>query len=274
MNDLPLKHISISQINLYLRCSLKYQFQYVERLPKPFKPSGLAFGSAVHSSIEWLHKEKMQGKEKSLEDLLSTFQVDWFNQKIETEIHYKNKETEAELRETGEKMLSLYYQHAKSNGHVTASEWPFELPIVNQETGEVLDLPLQGYIDMIENGDVIAELKTSAKAMNQDTVDSMLQLTAYAYAYEQIFRQEPKELKIINLVKAKTPKLQILTTRRTSQDTERFFYTVQEVIEGIKARVFLPCPSFLCKDCEYAIDCLKWQGNKAGKERALTYVHA
>lgn len=274
MSVLTKNKISISQIMLYLRCSLKYRFHYIDKLPKAFKPSALAFGSAIHSSIEWLTKEKIQGKASTLEELLSIFEIDWFNQKIETDLRFKEKENEETLKETGKKMLSLYFQHEKESPKTAASEWPFEVPIINLDTGEVLDQTLEGFIDLIENGETITEIKTSAQAMNQNTVDNHLQLTAYAYAYLQMFRQKPKELKVINLVKVKAPKLQVLTTQRTDQDFNRFFYTSQEVIEGIKANVFLPCPSFLCKECEYSTECLRWQGNKAGKERAEVYVHA
>ena len=31
---MPIKHLSKSQINLYMDCSLKYKFQYVDMLPK------------------------------------------------------------------------------------------------------------------------------------------------------------------------------------------------------------------------------------------------
>lgn len=269
------KHISISQINLYLRCSLKYRFQYLDKMPKVFKPSALAFGSAIHSSIEWLHKEKMQGKERTLEEVLSTFEVDWFSQTIETDIHYKERENEETLKETGQKILALYYQYERSNGKTTASECPFEVPIVNLRTGEVLDLSLQGFIDLIENGETIVEIKTSAHAMDLDTLNNHLQLTTYAYAFSQLFNQEPKELKVINLIKAKTPKIQVLTTKRNPQDYERFFYTAEEVISGIKAGVFIPNPSFICKECEYAEECLKWRGNdfKAkAKEEVCVYA--
>ena len=54
-------HLSSSQINLYLLCSLKYKFIYLDKLPKPFKSSGLMFGSAMHSALSWVHKEKING---------------------------------------------------------------------------------------------------------------------------------------------------------------------------------------------------------------------
>ena len=52
-------HLSASQMNLYFQCSLKYKFQYLDKLPKPFKASGLVFGSAIHLAISWVHKNQI-----------------------------------------------------------------------------------------------------------------------------------------------------------------------------------------------------------------------
>ena len=41
--------ISISQINLYLTCSLKYRFQYIDRLPRLVQSAAMVFGSAAHT---------------------------------------------------------------------------------------------------------------------------------------------------------------------------------------------------------------------------------
>jgi hypothetical protein len=44
--------ISVSQINLYRTCSLKYRFQYIDQLPRLVRAAGLVFGSAVHKALE------------------------------------------------------------------------------------------------------------------------------------------------------------------------------------------------------------------------------
>ena len=54
-------HLSASQIQAYMDCSLKYKFSKIDQLPKSFKSSGLALGSAIHSAVEWLHRHWKQG---------------------------------------------------------------------------------------------------------------------------------------------------------------------------------------------------------------------
>ena len=75
--------ISVSQIMLYLSCSLKYRFQYIDRLPRLSKPSPLAFGSSVHAALEWLHKERKAGRQPTLDQLLRVFEADWYAQNLD-----------------------------------------------------------------------------------------------------------------------------------------------------------------------------------------------
>lgn len=257
---MEMDHLSVSQLNLYLQCSLKYRFQYVDRLPKPFKASALAFGSVIHSAIEWMHKERMQGREASLDQLLKIFETDWYTQTVETQIRYKDQETEEDLKRKAQAILTLYYTDGPKA--VQAAEIPFEVPLVNLETGETLPVPLKGFMDLIEPDGTVVELKTSARAVDIDTLELQLQLTAYHYAFQVLFQREPKGLKLITLTKTKTPKMTVAETGRSSKDHARLFYIAKEVLNAIKTGVFVPNPTFRCKDCEYFGVCQEWQGNK------------
>jgi CRISPR/Cas system-associated exonuclease Cas4 (RecB family) len=196
----------------------------------------------------------------SLEILYRTLKSDWFCQKVDASIYYKNGETEDTLLLKGEEILNLYFQDPVKKA--VAAEYSFEVPLINQESGEKLSIPLQGVIDLIEDGDGIVEFKTGAKAMDKQSVANNLQLTIYAYAYWMLFKKEPKTLKIINFIKNKHPKMEILETTREQKDFQRLFYLVREVLKGIRNQIFFPRYSFLCADCEYADHCKKWQGNK------------
>ena len=57
-------HFSVTQLNTYLACPYKYYLQYQERLPWEKVPSGVAFGSAIHRTIEGFHKALTDGMEK------------------------------------------------------------------------------------------------------------------------------------------------------------------------------------------------------------------
>ncbi|MBW2063370.1 MAG: PD-(D/E)XK nuclease family protein [Deltaproteobacteria bacterium] len=252
-------HLSASQINLYLQCGLKYKFQYIDRLPRPFKPSGLAFGSVIHSTLEWFHKERLRGNAHSLEKLIKVFETDWFSQTVETEIRYKNGEAEKDLLIIGRQMLTQYFH--SNHLRPVAAEVPFNLPLIEPFTGEVLRPTLEGVIDLVETGHVLVEFKTSAKTMNSDDLQDSHQLTCYAYAYEMLFQARPKVIKVLDFVKTKTPKIVPFETRRGKRDFQRLFHIAKEMLNGISSGVFIPKASFMCKDCEYEGPCKEWKGN-------------
>src|SRR5260221_9916582 len=101
-------HLSSSQINLYLLCGLKYRFQYLDKLPKPFRSSALAFGSALHSALAWLHGEWKKGESPPLGRLFKIFDADWDSQRVETNIRYKDGEEELKIALQGKEMLMMY----------------------------------------------------------------------------------------------------------------------------------------------------------------------
>jgi len=105
------------------------------------------------------------------------------------------------------------------------------------------------------------EFKTSNQTMDQKSVDDHLQLTAYSYAFEMLHRRPPKGLRIVNFVKNKKPKVVPFETQRTPADYQRFFYLAGQILKGIESQVFFPRSSFMCKDCEFAAPCRKWQGD-------------
>jgi hypothetical protein len=260
MTEPKIDHLSSSQLNIYLMCSLKYRFQYVDRIPRTFKSSGLAFGSVIHSTIDWFHKKRMKKLEVPLEDLYRIMESDWYCQKCEDEIRFKEGEDENKLLAMARNILSLYY-HSPING-IVQTEFPFRIPLINPKTKENLGIPLEGYIDLIETDDVITEFKNTAKAIDPDSLDDMLQLTTYSYAYRMIFGKEPQKLKIINFVKTRTPKVNVMEAgARNNEDYSRFFHLTKEVLRGIRSSIYFPRQSFLCKDCEYEIPCRAWQGN-------------
>jgi len=254
-----IEHLSNSQINLYSQCSLKYKFQYIDEIPRPFKPSGLALGSIVHSALSWLNKERMNGNKVTLEKLYKIFDSDWYSQKVDTEIRYKDGEEEMKLVVLGKEILGLYFP--KPYNEIKGAEVPFVVPIINPGNGQRLGVDLEGIIDLIEGDDVIIEFKTSVQTVNQKDLNNNLQLTIYSYAYEMLTQIPPRLIKLINFVKTKKPKMITLETKRSKADYQRLFFLASQVLKGIRSQIFFPRSGFWCKDCEYGLLCKDWKGN-------------
>jgi len=266
-------HLSSSQINLYLQCGLKYKFQYIDLLPKTFRPAALAFGSAFHVALAWFHEQKMIGREISVETLFKIFDADWYCQKIDVEIRFKDGEGEMVLAIMAKEMLSQYAQ--QEHNTIVGCEMPFTIPLINSQTGESLGINLEGYFDLIEAEDAIVEFKTSAQALSASDVDSRLQITAYSYAYQLLNHRPPKKLKVVTFIKGKRPRISMIETKRDENDYNGFLYVVREVYAGIQHKVFIPRNGFWCKECEYASCCPLWAHKvNASKEEELASVAA
>lgn len=259
LKEARMPHLSNSQINLYSQCSLKYKYQYVDEFPKPFKSSGLAFGSAIHSALSWLNRERMNGNSITLERLYRIFDADWYSQKVDMEIRYKGGEEEMKLVVLGKEMLGLYLE--KPHDGIKGTEVPFVVPIINPQSGQRLGIDLEGVIDLVEENDTITEFKTSAQMIDPKEVDNYLQLTIYSYAYEMLTHKPPKLLRVVDFVKTKKPKMIILETKRCKADYQRFFFLAVQVLKGVQNRLFFPRTGFWCKDCEYGGLCKDWKGN-------------
>jgi len=257
-------HLSASQIQSYLDCSLRYKYSYIDRLPKPFRPSGLALGSAIHAAVEWLHRKWSAQEEVTLESVWEIFEADWYAQSVEP-ILFKYGEIDEDVLNLGRNLLSVYFNEAPRDG-VLKIELPFQLPLTNMDTGESLEVPLVGVIDKIEENDVVVDLKTWSRMISDDDLAANLQLTAYAYAYWVMYRRIPR-LRLDVLMKTKKPRFEQLETKRTEADCVVFYNLSKEVLNSIKKGVFLPNPSWKCRDCEYRQVCWFWQKNGKQADR-------
>jgi putative RecB family exonuclease len=256
--------LSASSLQLYLTCSLKWRFQYLDRLPRLTVSQNQAFGTTIHAALNWLHKEKKHGRVPPLAEVIQVFEADWYAQ-TETEgnldVFFQDPADRSLLLHKGKELLTQYYHQAADA--IQDSELFFTLPLVNPSTGEVLDVPLRGVIDLIEGDGAIVEFKAPQKAPPMTDLPENLQLTTYSYAYEKLFGKPPKEIRKVSLVRTKNPRIETQITGRDSRDYERLFHIGREALKGMRAGVFIPNRGcWLCNDCEYDQDCREWSGNK------------
>ena len=249
---------SVSQIQAYLGCSLKYRFQYIDKLPRPWRPAALVFGSSVHAAVEWFHKERLACAAPKIEDVLKIFDADWFAQTLEPVV-FADGETKDDLQAKGQAMLRLYVGQEQGTEPMAVEEW-FELDLADPETGEDLAVRLRGVIDLIEQGDTVVELKTAARALPSGDLERHLQLSTYALVYLLLHRRVPA-LRIDMLLKTKTPRLERFETTRTPADLAWTARLIERTARAIEAEHFFPNPSWRCTECEYFAQCQSWRGN-------------
>jgi putative RecB family exonuclease len=253
----PTRVISVSQVNAYLGCPLKYRFQYVDKIPRPWRVAAMAFGSSVHAAVEWFHKERVAGRTPDLTEVLKVFDADWYAQNVEPLV-FSERESKDFLAEKGRAMLQLYVESTNGVRPTAVEQW-FEVDLADPETGEVLDVRLRGVIDLVEEGDTLVDLKTAGRTLESGGLERHLQLSTYALAFFLLRGSIPK-LRLDMLLKTVKPRLERHPTTRTVEDLGWTARLIYEVAAAIETEHFFPNPSWRCTECEYFAHCQQWRG--------------
>jgi len=249
--------LSVSQVQCYLVCPLKYRFQYVDRIPLPWRAAALAFGSSIHAAIEWFQRERFAGRTPEREAVVRVFDADWYAANLDPVV-FAEKDSKESLAEKGREMLALYVEETDGT-HPKLIEQRFEIDLVDPLTGEVLDLRLRGVIDLIEEGDVLVELKTAARTLEAGGLDRHLQISTYALVYYLSYGRLP-QLRLDLLLKTKAPRLERHAATRTVEDLSWTARLIHGVAQAIAHGCFFPNPSWRCGECEYFAHCQTWRG--------------
>ena len=262
-------HLSYSQINTYLTCSLRYHFQYVKALPPEHVSSSLILGSAIHQTLAFYFTGlKNQGKPPADEEILGCFRKDVVDRiaAAQVAVHYKVDVPSVQaLVAQGEALLTAFLKDPAFTGmEVVAVELPLQSGLVNAD-GALGDMALVGAIDLLlrdQLGRLLAvDHKTAKQAFTQDAIDRDLQLSAYAYLLaENGYLDEGQSLHcgFHVLRKLKAPKVERHLTLRTPADRRRFVRIAQSVLAAIEAQSFVPCTGWQCGDCAYQKACAAW----------------
>jgi putative RecB family exonuclease len=160
-------HVSYTQLDQYLRCPLKYRFQYVDRLEPEFVPVALGFGSGIHGAAAFFYRGVAQGRAPSVADVQSVFETMWNLETGHRPVRFGEKDTKDALLDLGRRMLAVLCAAHDPAAEVLAVEEPFRVPLIDPETGEILDRDLVGTLDRLEKDAdgrvVVVDLKTAAR---------------------------------------------------------------------------------------------------------------
>lgn len=255
-------HISYTQLNTYLKCPQKYEFQYVRGIPWEFTPEYFPFGRAIHDTAKVFYKTlKETGQRISLEDLTNHFKESWDRETQGNNIRYKENQNRDTTREKGIQLVKVFYENVAPQ-RIIGVEVPFSVDLVLGKTGEILPYKLSGIFDLIEADEegtlVIVELKTSSKRSSDDQIDSDLQGTLYSYALKQIRLRSNGDdslLRYDRLLKLKNPDMETYYAVKGNVDYTWAYHLVRKVLRAIEHAVFYPIPGWQCKDCPFGKAC-------------------
>jgi len=263
-------HLSASQLFVYLTCSLKYRFMYVEGRKPEIIPIALPLGSAIHMALQKFYLSvKNNGNPAPLEAIIDRFEeslsLDLDHSDIPI-IYKKEAPDKNSVIKMGKGLLKTFYESVDLTGmRVIGVELPLATTFYT-ETRSATELKLIGVLDLLlrdQNGDLwIVDHKTSSRKKAQSTVNEDLAFTAYSYLLagnRYVLPSANVNCRMDVLRKLKTaPKMEQYYTVRTRTDRKRFAKIASIVLAGIENRIFMPQPSWICGDCSHKNSCQAW----------------
>ena len=255
-------HWSYSQLNQFLRCPLQFFFERVVKLPKPFLPSNLVLGSAVHEALATFHRNIQVGEPPTKEKLKEEFLAGWSRRQGEVPIRFGKNETAIRLIDQGVAVLEACASEPPPE-RIVAVEQELIVPLYNSQ-GEFLEKPLVAVLDLLCESDdhlTAVEFKTSQRKFGAAEVDRSLQSVAYRHALQEKYAR-PAKVRYTVLVKTKTPSVQHLDATGSGDDFGRLGDLVQTVERAIEADAFYPIESAMnCSGCPFRKPCREWRGS-------------
>lgn len=248
-------HISFSQINTYLMCSLKYMFTYVQKIDLPFTPVSLVFGTSIHDAIAAYYQGKLEGQILPPEALVEQFNKRWAEEEKRREIRYIGDDKESTIGMAG-KLLNVFCERDNPHETIVGIEEPFRINV-----GEDIP-PLVGQIDLItadEKGAIaVVDHKTAARRKTPVECNADMQMTCYSIGVKSLGYDEEVLLMFQVLLKQKNPAMERYYTTRNDRERDRLVKLIKEVYRAIQSGVFMPVSNFTCPSCPYGELCSQW----------------
>ena len=180
--------LGVGDLELYSRSPHDFYIERVLGMTRPFGPQ-LAFGSAIHRTIEQFYKARLQNVTPPIEELLNCLEQQWSDRGYET-----RAQAEAAYRRAEETVRRFHQREMTHERRVLSSEQPirFELPEAK--------LRLKGRLDAtfaLDEGVEIRDFKTGQQRDADKVADkakTSFQLRTYALALEELTGHTPAQV--------------------------------------------------------------------------------
>lgn len=182
-------HFSYTQLACWLRCQAQYYYRYIEHLQSP---SSLAMirGNAFHNAAAYGYSHlDSDRKLPKLQELLNIYSDTWDDEvtgkttdragkdKTGPKPIIKKNENPGEIKDTGIKLLTKYYQ----------TIMPEIIPeqIECRKTCDFMGIKLLSYIDIITWTGGVIDIKTVSRKKSEQDIINDLQAPFYAITLKQ-----------------------------------------------------------------------------------------
>ena len=188
---LPRGYLSVSQVTQYMKCGKAYEYRYIQEIQIP-RNSYMVQGTAVHSAAEKLHLGMMgvdAHDDPPLEYVESVYS-DTLDQQLTSDVVIAEEDVDAgHIKDVGIDLTRHYY--LGSTGKLADPDTKVPYPRLKPTAVEKVirttihptdgsPIPFLAIIDLIDDGKVIADLKTKKKKSPESEAVNSLQLSLYA----------------------------------------------------------------------------------------------
>jgi len=259
-------YISPSRLSKWLSCPLAFRLVYLDGYRSPTTPS-LFLGKVVHSALEVKYRHLQLGITLDAAELARRIVAGWGQAVDEEGMRFESTEGEQALQHQAIGLVTAYSAVVPADEpRPLAVETTVEVPLVDPVTGENIDIPLLGVMDLVldgQEGPVIADFKTSARSSEPLEISHEIQLSSYAWLFRQVSDRPEAGLEIRSLVKTKTPKVEFHRyPARTEAHFRRLFSVIREYLDALDAGRFNFRPSWGCSSCDFChTHCRQWAGS-------------
>lgn len=214
--------LSVSQVDLYVRCPALWHRRYVQRIHDP-ATGAMLFGTVMAKALEALHR----GQDGEMA-FIREYAAQITGQGV----------TDAPSLGHGLALLGEY----RKLGVVTGEpEQKFELYLPNRDA---VPVPIVGYLDVMTADSIVEFKTTSTNGWDQARADNSLQAHVYRWAFTQLCGRKPKHVRFI-IMHTRRVNVTELFTYPSGGDLYAFELQAAAVWRGIRDGQFEP----KCKRC-------------------------
>ena len=258
---------SHSRLCTFEQCPYKFKLRYLDKIDPIIKDTIESFrGRMVHLALEKLYKDKMDGKENSLKDILSFFDEIWQKNYNEDEIEIvKKRYPLKKYKSMARTFITNYYTRYEPFNQTQTIGVEHHLLFNLDNNG---DYKIQGFIDRLSEKKPgryqIHDYKTGSRLPSQNQLNKDRQLGLYTIGVKQHF----PDVDQITLVWHFLHHNKELQSKRSDEQLKKLSSEVIRIIDTIEQSTSFPCkPSFFCNWCEYKPICPSYSPLYKIKER-------
>jgi DNA helicase-2/ATP-dependent DNA helicase PcrA len=254
--------LSYSQISTYRRCPKQYEYASIKRIPRPLSAGG-SFGSSIHNTLKKWGEAELRKQPSKLtsgqltlfieehthdrdSELTLTTLLNFWRASFIAEGYESRAEMDAKLA-NGERALTHFFDWWNTRKRdVVAVEKSFKFSLPDRK-----DIVLSGRFDRVErdeNGLMIIDYK-STSPRSQETLDNDLQLSVYAIASAELWKEPVQHLSLLCIGKDGIVEQKTLRSQKQLDDA---LTTIRLIADRIEGGDFAATPGIeKCSYCPY-----------------------